>query len=216
MKKPAIKSETINVLAQEIAAWAEKNFPVHIPAWGVLEEIGELTHCLLKRAQGIRGFADDAHFKKESLDAVADIAVYMLHHIAIAGKRFFVSDEWETSALFDITDKNDVQEVLAEWVDNVACLLRDEDFDTHGVEIHISILQTASMFAVALGSNLETVLVETWDRVKQRDWAKNPYDAHKVSPMVEVASAGVSAAAQLGAVTAAAMATAAITNNTAC
>ena len=43
---------------------------------GMVEELGELSHALLKHEQGIRGFDDPAKFKEAAGDAIADLLVY--------------------------------------------------------------------------------------------------------------------------------------------
>ncbi len=65
-------------LRDEIGQWAERNFDVHLPELGVAEEIGELTHAVLKREQKIRSAATKKT-QAEIKDALADATIYMLH-----------------------------------------------------------------------------------------------------------------------------------------
>ncbi len=65
-------------LRDEIGVWADKNFDVHLPELGVAEEIGELTHAILKREQKIRGEVKKKT-KAEIMDALGDATIYMLH-----------------------------------------------------------------------------------------------------------------------------------------
>ncbi len=65
-------------LRDEIGQWADKNFDVHLPELGVAEEIGELTHAVLKREQKIRSAASKKT-QFEIVDALGDAAIYMLH-----------------------------------------------------------------------------------------------------------------------------------------
>jgi NTP pyrophosphatase (non-canonical NTP hydrolase) len=64
-------------LQLEHVAWATYNFgprnPIHA-ALGVGEEAGELQHCVLKMAQGIRTNED---LIAKAKDAVADIIIYL-------------------------------------------------------------------------------------------------------------------------------------------
>jgi len=58
--------------------WQEQNFPssgIHECFYGVVEEIGELSHALLKMDQGIRG--TKAEHMAETKDAVGDIIIYL-------------------------------------------------------------------------------------------------------------------------------------------
>lgn len=60
--------------------WAERNFPdsTSTDAFiGIVEEVGELGHAILKRKQGIRG-PQEAHYL-EMLDAIGDIMLYLTH-----------------------------------------------------------------------------------------------------------------------------------------
>jgi NTP pyrophosphatase (non-canonical NTP hydrolase) len=63
-------------LEQEL--WQEMNFPnsgIHECFYGVVEEIGELSHALLKMDQGIRGTKQE--HTAEAKDAVGDIVIYL-------------------------------------------------------------------------------------------------------------------------------------------
>lgn len=91
----------------EVAEWKKNNFPNSGDVQqfiGVVEEVGELAHAILKSLQGIRG---DEH-EAEARDAVGDIMIFLLN------------------------------------------------------------------FCSANGWDLEDILVETWDEVKERDWIQYP------------------------------------------
>jgi len=63
-------------LEQEL--WQEMNFPnsmEHQCFYGIVEEIGELAHALLKIDQGIRGTKQE--HMAEAKDAVGDIVIYL-------------------------------------------------------------------------------------------------------------------------------------------
>ena len=99
-------------LQKEQKPWVEHNFgdrPSWQPLLGVAEEVGELCHAFLKRAQGIRNTENHTENIK---DAVADIVIYL------------------------------------------------------------------SDFCNAEGIDFETTVQETWDKVKNRDWKKDPDNAH--------------------------------------
>lgn len=70
----------IDEFSEIVRRWAEKNFGPDVPVWqpllGIGEELGELNHHFLKRAQGIRGTAEE---HREAMgDAVADIFIYLV------------------------------------------------------------------------------------------------------------------------------------------
>jgi len=100
-------------LQDEQRPWVAYNFgdrPSWMPLLGVVEELGELAHAYLKRAQGIR---TSENHTENAKDAVADIVIFLADYCS------------------------------------------------------------------AEGFDLEAIVQETWDKVKQRDWKKNPDNAHK-------------------------------------
>lgn len=75
----------IRKLQNENKQWSETNFGKH-PAWhpllGIVEELGELCHHYLKRAQGIRKGEDhEAGIR----DAVGDIVIYLADFCNVEG-----------------------------------------------------------------------------------------------------------------------------------
>ena len=69
---------TFKKLQDEQKPWVEYNFPGREwwqPIFGVMEELGELCHALLKRKQGIRG-TEKEHLDKIK-DAIADATIFM-------------------------------------------------------------------------------------------------------------------------------------------
>lgn len=78
----------------EHKAWIARNFPTQTRdevVLGMVEEMGELAHHLLKRAQGIRG--DGVDHDAEIRDACADLVIFMLGLADHEG--FFVQDAVE-------------------------------------------------------------------------------------------------------------------------
>lgn len=64
----------------ELDAWRVANFGkpnAHHQLMGMVEEVGELSHALLKWEQGIRGY-DEAKAKEEMRDAVGDIVIFAM------------------------------------------------------------------------------------------------------------------------------------------
>lgn len=71
--------------------WVAHNFPddtAHDSFYGMVEELGELSHHLLKRSQGIRGGVVDHSL--EIKDACADLVIFML---GIASHEGFVLED---------------------------------------------------------------------------------------------------------------------------
>ena len=65
-------------LQNEQAAWAQRNFgtvSVDSQLLGVMEEVGELAHAVLKEEQGIRG-SREQHMA-DAADAIGDTVIYL-------------------------------------------------------------------------------------------------------------------------------------------
>ncbi len=65
-------------LQEEHKKWIEYNFPnatSDMQFKGVVEEVGELSHALLKREQGIRG-SKEQH-ERDIKDAIGDIIIFL-------------------------------------------------------------------------------------------------------------------------------------------
>lgn len=75
----------IREIQEQVTHWARANFAdkpdgtvdYHKPFMGLVEEVGELSHALLKQEQGIRG--PFAEHEDEAKDAVGDIMIYLFH-----------------------------------------------------------------------------------------------------------------------------------------
>lgn len=77
---------TLAELQARHAEWARKNFPDERPRdvfLGVVEEVGEWAHCVLKSHQGIRGTV--AQHEAAERDAIGDVLQYMLHYCELRG-----------------------------------------------------------------------------------------------------------------------------------
>lgn len=70
---------TLEQFQREQAEWLARQPFAAGPSWhpllGVVEEVGELSHAYLKRAQGIRG--DDQTHEAKAKDAVGDVLIYL-------------------------------------------------------------------------------------------------------------------------------------------
>jgi NTP pyrophosphatase (non-canonical NTP hydrolase) len=85
----AYEEESLRAIQKQVGAWSRKNFGEQIskvtgqvlgslnPLLGVQEECGELTHAVLKRHQGIRGFDKDETYIDARDDAVSDLLIYL-------------------------------------------------------------------------------------------------------------------------------------------
>ena len=86
--KPAARSIGLPSVQQKLFKWQREQFgntPLAHLALGVAEEVGELSHAILKRDQGIRGFDDKKKFEEAVADAIADTAIYSINLCSTLG-----------------------------------------------------------------------------------------------------------------------------------
>lgn len=92
--KPVLVVDTpepsLRYMQSEVRAWAQRNFGNNqskvtgvelfslAPMLGMVEELGELAHAVLKHHQGIRGFDNDGTYRDAVEDAVADLIIYAM------------------------------------------------------------------------------------------------------------------------------------------
>ena len=80
MDAPELPEDPQSRLQVELTRWQTKNFgganPMQMLA-GVVEEVGEIAHALLKNDQRVRGFDDDEKFREAAGDAVADAVIFL-------------------------------------------------------------------------------------------------------------------------------------------
>jgi len=82
MDAPDLPAHPTSAWQVKHARWADRNFgatPLEQIVLGMAEELGELSHAVLKRAQGIRGMDDEAKFREAAGDAIADVLIYATH-----------------------------------------------------------------------------------------------------------------------------------------
>jgi NTP pyrophosphatase (non-canonical NTP hydrolase) len=97
----------LSQIQEQVGTWARRNFGIDggygrkapPSSWqsllGMVEEVGELAHAYLKRAQGIRGTT--AEHDAAIRDAIGDILIYMLDFASLEGLNVsrILNDTWE-------------------------------------------------------------------------------------------------------------------------
>jgi len=101
-------SNYLQELQADHKAWADRNFPNReplMPVLGVVEEVGELCHALLKGWQGIRGTKEQ--HEAGAKDAVGDIVIFLLDVCSQRGWSFaeIVAETWAEVRKRDWTKK---------------------------------------------------------------------------------------------------------------
>jgi NTP pyrophosphatase (non-canonical NTP hydrolase) len=91
-------------LQRQCREWEQYNFPDSTGIQnfiGVVEEVGELAHFMLKGMQGIREGSDGAGKKASTeahmMDAVGDITIFLINYCNKMGWSFdrIVAETWE-------------------------------------------------------------------------------------------------------------------------
>lgn len=75
----SVSGDVISEIQSEMVGWLSKNFPDQSfwhPLLGMVEEVGELSHHVLKREQKVR---NDEDHDSEIVDALGDIIIYMIN-----------------------------------------------------------------------------------------------------------------------------------------
>lgn len=153
--------------------WVAKNFPdPHIPdpgesVLGCIEELGELCHHWLKKAQNIRGSQEE--HDAEMKDAVGDLTIYLL---GVMSKR---NCRPHGKPIVSLTDETDVLFRLSRAVGNLAA--RQHTTCTEQVTMITYLLDR---FCLKMGWNYEQIVIHTWNHVKERDWSVNREDGSPI------------------------------------
>lgn len=171
----------LNNMAEEIDAWGTINFPIKIPKMGILEELGEMAHCPLKRVQKIRKMDQDDVFYPKFMDCCADLTVYMLHDMFMQGLKFMDTDfEGPDEPIeIDLLEKDDMEEFFGNFAEIVAWLLGGQAYSPGSVQIHLAIYRFTDYAARWANFDLLAATQETWKVVQLRKWLKNPENAHE-------------------------------------
>lgn len=159
-------------LIKERNEWVAHNFPNQQgnadSTFGVIEELGELTHHYLKDKQGIRGTHQD--HVDEMQDAIGDLTVYL----------------WGVMNLHRVLEVNkerprrktlDVEVVLRNLASAVGDLAVAEErgVTTWSMKHLITrVVAGCEDFCELQGWDYESIVRTTWEAVKERDWIKYP------------------------------------------
>jgi NTP pyrophosphatase (non-canonical NTP hydrolase) len=171
---------TLEIAQKEVVEWALRNFGEqgsYRPLMGMLEELGEFCE------------ARDRFDVKNMRDAIGDIGIYMLHYCAIRG--------WSMSELWD-----DRVGPTGPTMSTVKALchsqLKGEQNIRGGAARHdfllkkelSNLLWRMDQAAIDVGTDCLVLIYNIWEKVKQRDWQKNPNNADKVAAGASPEGAG--------------------------
>lgn len=148
-------------LQEEHKIWALKNFGIQENedyALGMIEEVGELAHAILKRKQGIR---NNENHGENIKDAIGDIVIYLIGFC--------------NQLNINIDDcKPCFNGVMKQGVLDVSEAINELISEKDSMEID-NVLGLLIIFCDKEGIDFEEAVFNTWNNiVSKRDWKKNP------------------------------------------
>jgi hypothetical protein len=156
-----MKQQTIDRIIEEHKAWTQHNFDYEAPEFGLVEEVGEFAHQLLKEGQGIR--VTSPELRK---DALADATIFFFHlcwkynHQPYDHPTPLIrSRAWHLGTLATVAGK-------------IVCCIADRG------HVDTILLLTAweqiGSIARIEGWVLEDIVCDVWEQVRKRDFRLYP------------------------------------------
>ena len=159
-------NKTLQEIQSELKVWTEYNFgkqTPEIPILGMIEELGELSHSILKEKQGIR----QSDFLADKKDAIADLTIYALNYLNS------IRTTYEHFVSHDLGLLSNIQDICF----NIYELNHVELFDTTNDRDNCNIIiSRTQQICNNLSIDFLTTVNEVWEQVKLRDWKKYPKD----------------------------------------
>ena len=162
--------KTLTQIYNEHGIWEAKNFPdsnATDNVLGMIEEVGELAHAILKREQGIR--VNENH-DAEIRDAIADITLFLFGFVK---KRYLrIEDVIREASYYVIYTSSDI----SEFISKLSCAVGGLIHNGYAAGDELScgrILGNLYIIADILKIDFQDNLNQVWEQVKQRDWNIN-------------------------------------------
>jgi NTP pyrophosphatase (non-canonical NTP hydrolase) len=137
-------------------------FEMHV---GLVEELGELSHSILKMRQGIRGTKEEHYLAME--DAVGDMVIYYVALCSANGLDISQALEgigdYRLHYFQSAIDEKEAYRLLVKEVATSFSSLAPRSFFRL---LH----QFCSFYAIPM----EKSIIKTWEQVSKRDWKSNP------------------------------------------
>lgn len=156
-------------IQREQKMWADINFPsddsFRRSCVGLIEETGELAHVILKREQGIRSHDTS---DEQLRDCLGDACIYLFHALSTAPSPIDVG-MWKTDDARRLPIMDPIQHVIR--ISLVASVLQSHNHTwIGGMNVFTELTRMANHY----GWDLNEIVDETWEVVKQRNWKDHP------------------------------------------
>ena len=171
-------NKTLSEIQAELKVWTEYNFGKQesiIPIMGMIEELGELTHAHLKELQGIR----KSDFLADKKDAIADITIYLLNYFNCIDVDIKIIDKLN-NITFNTTHRSYTDDLIFKLSSEIGNLSKltfyDSSYKATNFDYNVlyRILSSLYSYAKCIKLDFITIINETWETVKLRDWKKYP------------------------------------------
>ena len=166
----------------EVSKWAVLNFGSRrAPHLGIVEEIGEATHCVLKRFQGIRGFDSFEFFKIKFGDSLADTIIYLADWCAQHNSLFAFGRNLQEAPPLTIDDQDRILIHILQAATRIVQLSNVEISHDKGFKVMQEgdfnmvaqrLCSGIEIWAEIYDLDLRLIVAHTWAKVSQRDWTK--------------------------------------------
>lgn len=153
-------TEELKQIQSEVGEWSRRNFPnnqPYHPLLGAIEEVEEYF---------------DAEDKPALEDALADSMIYLCDYCERSGLEMILGDHRE-DALGKLIHYHLKGEQGIRYTPDQIKGLKQEALS--------AFIGTLLYRANAIDSDLVEITRSTWEKVRQRDWKKNPIDAAKIA-----------------------------------
>ena len=175
----------LDELQKQIAEWARYNFPDkqsrNEALLGMIEELGELSHAVLKSHQGIRGTKEE-HLEAMK-DAIADMFVYCCQLCTLFDSKFseFYRLHKDSYSSRDVRDTSLHQHVfaMAEYMGHFVSEVKSAmQYEPNKLTKNWlpPLINSAVEFLDCINVDFEQNLINVATEVLKRDWIKYPTD----------------------------------------
>jgi NTP pyrophosphatase (non-canonical NTP hydrolase) len=163
--------------------WLDKNFPGHKQSarnqfYGIVEEVGELAHVVLKQSQGIR--YKESEIRPKIVDAIGDILIYIVGYMIT--RSLGPTHIRAHPGSFKVVDREVAFNGILNAISKLSMYCNLKDIGLSG-ELHAlsDLIFYVDLYSIALNMNAVAIYRLTWNIVKQRNWAVNPINGENTS-----------------------------------